>query len=227
MMVEVVAGHRGLVRVPQVKEGRAEHCAHPLQVVDLHVLTGLGPEVGASERALEREGVEDIELSPHHHPPCRFLAAQNLEAAVGEGEAVRVLPEQTREDPLAELEVLRALALVVAAVDEHVLLPRVPVQVAVHGNLALLRQVLEQHLGEEDGGMERARGVEPLAVEVLAGEGAAVVAVDDAVRVQHGDDLEDKVVPENLGIERRTWGWGEEETKGKGRRNNLGAGGEE
>ena len=41
-------------------------------------------------------------------------------------------------------------------------------------------------------------GTDPLTVEVLADQGAPVVAHDDSVRVQHGDDLEDIRVSEEL-----------------------------
>ena len=78
---------------------------------------------------------------------------------------------------------------VLAAVHEDVELPGVRVQVAVEGDAALLLQLADHLLDVEDRreGLLDHRLVLP--VEVAAGEGAAGVAHDDAVGVDHGDDL--------------------------------------
>ena len=48
--------------------------------------------------------------------------------------------------------------------------------------------------------MQKARRVGPSAVEVAAGEVAAVVADDDAVWVEHGHNFENERVAKQLGL---------------------------
>ena len=99
----------------------------------------------------------------------------------------RILVKHEGEYLLAE--VLLAVLPVLAAVHEDVELPGVRVQVAVEGDAALLLQ-LAYHLLDV---VDRREGLLDhrlvLPVEVAAGEGAPRVAHDDAVGVQHRDDL--------------------------------------
>jgi hypothetical protein len=44
-----------------------------------------------------------------------------------------------------------------------------------------------------DGGVEGGRGFQVTPIQVVPGKAAAVVAIDDAIRVQHWHNLEDKV----------------------------------
>ena len=46
--------------------------------------------------------------------------------------------------------------------------------------------------------------IDPASVEIYAGQVASRVAVDDAIWVEHRNDLENKVVPEYLGVQRWT-----------------------
>ena len=55
-----------------------------------------------------------------------------------------------------------------------------------------------EELGVEDGRVEELGGVLPATVEVHAQDVAAVVALDDTVGVQHGDQLEDEAFAEGL-----------------------------
>ena len=52
------------------------------------------------------------------------------------------------------------------------------------------------HLDVKNRGVEFFVGFDPLAVQVNTGKVAPSVAVDDAIWVKHGDDLEYKVVTE-------------------------------
>jgi len=65
---------------------------------------------------------------------------------------------------------------------------------AEEDELAVLAQSLHHLLGVPHRRRQPLRRVLPHAVEVQPGERAAVVADDDAVGVEHGDDLEDEVV---------------------------------
>ena len=95
--------------------------------------------------------------------------------------------EQAREDALAQpIGAFERLA----AVREDVALTRVAVQVAEEEQLIGAREALHQPLEREDGRHVLLVRVRPLAVEVDADSRAAVVAEDDAVGVEHRDDLE-------------------------------------
>lgn len=52
--------------------------------------------------------------------------------------------------------------------------------------------VLEQALGVVDGGVEPGAGVVPPPVQILCCCGTSVASIDDPVRIQHGDYLEDE-----------------------------------
>lgn len=72
-------------------------------------------------------------------------------------------------------------------------------KVAVHLNLTAFKR-LADHLFDGVWLREQlGRRVLVLPVEIVAGQAAAVVANDDAVRVQHRDHLEDIARPEHLG----------------------------
>jgi len=47
-----------------------------------------------------------------------------------------------------------------------------------------------------DGGVEGGRGFQVAPIQVVPGEAAAVVAIDDAIHVEHWHNLEDKVGPQ-------------------------------
>ena len=59
---------------------------------------------------------------------------------------------------------------------------------------------LQQLLGVVNLWVQQLRGVRPSAVQVSANEVASVVAIDDTVWVEHGDDLKDELVSEHLGL---------------------------
>ena len=70
------------------------------------------------------------------------------------------------------------------------------VQVTVENTLPLCVRIPHHHLGVEDGWMEESVGLHPLPVQIDAEETASIVPIDDAITVQHRDDLEDEVVPQ-------------------------------
>jgi len=76
-----------------------------------------------------------------------------------------------------------------------------PVEIAEHHKLAFLMHVLNQLLAVIDRRLKCFRRKFPAPVEVATRQRASVVAVDNTVRVQHGNNLEHKVVPEDLSIE--------------------------
>mmetsp|Transcript_73066 Transcript_73066/g.161638 ORF Transcript_73066/g.161638 Transcript_73066/m.161638 type:complete len:296 (-) Transcript_73066:884-1771(-) len=73
--------------------------------------------------------------------------------------------------------------------------------VDIEYHLAVVQQVSEHALRKEDRRVQLPTGVAPQAVQVLPGQGATVVSNDDAVRVQHGYDLEDEVVAQDPGVQ--------------------------
>lgn len=88
---------------------------------------------------------------------------------------------------------------VVAAVHEDVLAATMTVEVAEQTELTLLSELKHHLLTRVDGRMEDFRWGFPTAVEVAAGQRAAVVTVNHAIRVQHWYNLKHKVLPQQLG----------------------------
>lgn len=109
-----------------------------------------------------------------------------------------VLVQHEREYLLGE-PAREAGPLALAAVDEDVVLARVGVQVAVHGDAALLHQPAYHELRVPDRGIALAHHRPILPVQVLARQGATIVADYHAVRVQHWHQLEDEALAELLG----------------------------
>ena len=73
------------------------------------------------------------------------------------------------------------------------------VQVDVPHELAPVEVLPHNPLRCEDGGVRRGVGAEVDAVEVHAKRVGAIVAVGDAVWVEHGDQLEDEALAQPLG----------------------------
>mmetsp|Transcript_8880 Transcript_8880/g.21640 ORF Transcript_8880/g.21640 Transcript_8880/m.21640 type:complete len:241 (-) Transcript_8880:1379-2101(-) len=130
----------------------------------------------------------DPPRAPLRLPPAAEAAVRVAELRRQHGEDLRVHPDGVK--PVVRRRVGRA------AVGEEGGLPTVPVQVEVQNELLL--QLEEDSLQLIHRLVQDRVGKPPLAVQVDAGEGTAVIAGDDAVRVQHGHDLEDEVAPEHL-----------------------------
>lgn len=107
---------------------------------------------------------------------------------------ITVFVEQEREDSLLQ----SVGPLVGASVHEQVLAPRVAVDVAVEEDVTTLQRLPHHHLGGAVLWELLHAGRDPLSVEVHAAQGSSVVSDDDAVGVEHRDDLEDEVVSEVL-----------------------------
>mmetsp|Transcript_42437 Transcript_42437/g.57969 ORF Transcript_42437/g.57969 Transcript_42437/m.57969 type:complete len:358 (+) Transcript_42437:94-1167(+) len=113
----------------------------------------------------------------------------------------RIPAEQLREDPhRAAVPRVRLVLLVVTPVHEHVHLPAVPVQVAVHNHIPHAFLGPDEVLRVEDGRVESPGWLLPLPVQVHPAQVAPVVSEEDAVGVQHRDDLEDEQAPQQGGF---------------------------
>lgn len=83
-----------------------------------------------------------------------------------------------------------------AAIHEHVLLPRVAMEVTVHHEASFVVQIFYQLFGIEHRWMQAFMRLLPAPVQIAAGEGASVVAINHTVGVEHRNDLEDVVLPQ-------------------------------
>ena len=104
-----------------------------------------------------------------------------------------------REHEWEDAALLR-LGLVVAAVHEHVLFSRVAVQVAVQENASLVVQIPYQLLGVVDRRVQVLVWGLPTPVEVTACQRASVIAVYNSIGVEHGYNLEDVLLAQQLGL---------------------------
>lgn len=74
------------------------------------------------------------------------------------------------------------------------------VHVTNKDDIPFLSKVLDELFGVLNGGVQNFGGHLPAAVEVSAEERAAIVAVDDAIGVQHGHYFDDKGFTEHVGF---------------------------
>ena len=105
--------------------------------------------------------------------------------------------QHQREDLLLQIPV--AVPPVLTAVHENIELPGVSVEVAVHSDGAFFHQLLDHHLGLMDGRKGFLDDILVLPVEISPGQITPSVPDDDAVRVQHRDNLEDESLPQSCG----------------------------
>lgn len=88
----------------------------------------------------------------------------------------------------------------VVAVHEDVLFATVSVQIQVQDDLSFLLELAYQSLDRCVLRVKSLIRIFPATVKVLPDQTTAIVSVNHAVRVQHRNDLENKVVPQHLGF---------------------------
>ena len=168
------------------------------------------------EGRLQRERIRHAEFAPHHHPRGALLALLHPEAALWERERLGVvfaeylrvdfIPELSRDgDGVAAVFVVHqrvARLGILAPVREDVLLATVAVHVAEEHRLTLLREFSYHRLGVPDGGVRAFVRFRPHAVQIRPGERTPIVAVDDAVGVEHRHNLEHEVVAQHFRVQR-------------------------
>jgi len=86
----------------------------------------------------------------------------------------------------------------VIAIHEYVSLCRVPMEITVEENISTFKCFLHHELCVIEDWVLFAAWSDPLSVQILAYQGAPIVADDDSVGVQHWYDLEDKCTTEKL-----------------------------
>lgn len=157
----------------------------------------------SAKARLTSEGVKKLELAPHDHAPSRLLGLLYGEGAPVETEVRAEAVVHHGEDLLSVAALLdhrhHRVIVIIAAVHEEVLLARMAVEVAVQVNFATLER-LSDHLFDGVALREElGTRVDVLAVQIVAGETAAVVANNNSVRVEHWHYFEDVAVTEDNG----------------------------
>jgi hypothetical protein len=163
-------------------------------VLDREVEVLVGSPGGSAEGRLESERVDQLELLPHNHSSRRFLGLLDLEVTVIEVEVIAVLVEEEGKDALLE----SVGTLVRAPVHEQVLASGVAVDIAIEEDVTTLKCLSHHHLGGAILWELLHTWRDPLSVEVHAAQGRSVVSDDDAIRIEHRNDLEHEVVSEIL-----------------------------
>ena len=163
--------------------------------------------VGSAERGFQSETVCDAQLFPDNDTSCRLLGLLNSKVAVREVENVAVLIYQTGEYLLFEA----VIKLSRVAIHEDVLLAGMSMDIAEQEDVPVLLKLLDHlqefkkilrayHLSVINGGMNLSLGVVPDSVEIHSCQVAASAPINDAIWVEHRDNLEHEVVSEDLGI---------------------------
>ena len=157
----------------------------------------VGPHVVAAEGTLDRVDGRALELVEERHPRGGLLGLLVAEAR-------EVVDEEGADLGHDEGEEARVLGLVrhVAAVHEDVFAPAMPVEVAENLQVPLLRELVAELLGGKNGWMKYLAGSFPSSIEITACQRASIITVNDSIRVEHGDDFENKVLSEVFGFDR-------------------------
>ena len=87
-----------------------------------------------------------------------------------------------------------------AAIHEYIALAAVAMHVTKEDDLIIPVARRDELFRKVDGRVEQARRIGPSSIEIAADHVAAIVADDDAIRVQHWDNLEDEGVPQQLSL---------------------------
>ena len=87
---------------------------------------------------------------------------------------------------------------IVAAVHKYVLLSGVAVKIAVKDHASLLVEVDNKFFRVVDRWMKPLMRSLPTSIEVTPCQGASVVTINDAIRIEHGYNLEDEFLAQHL-----------------------------
>ena len=113
-----------------------------------------------------------------------FSVLLNSEATIFEGKHWAVVFHQDRKNLLSFIWIFAT-----ASVDEDVLLPVVPVNVTAEPQLSFLLGLLDDVLGEEDRRVWFLRWFNPLTVQISTRQIASIVANNNPVNVEHGNNF--------------------------------------
>lgn len=103
----------------------------------------------------------------------------------------------TTEDKREKTSLLR-LALNVATIHENIFSARVSMKVAVNCQLSFFSKVDHELFCVVNSGVQRSGRSFPAAVQITAGQRAAIVAVDHAVGVEHWNYFENEVLAQQF-----------------------------
>jgi hypothetical protein len=131
-------------------------------------------------------------LSYIHTHKCARQAYLEITVIVRKHEGVVV--QQIREDSLLEPHARRFRR---APIHKHVDLSRMPMYVTKKCHIPRSPDGFQHLFDRQDGRVQHPVRATPLPVQILPGHGAPVVAVNNSVRVQHGDDFEYEIVAQD------------------------------
>jgi hypothetical protein len=179
-----------------------ELLAHATVVLLAELLRVILTSVVAIEAVFQRERMRDLELLPSHDSASANLVWLDLEPAVANVEHVRLLSEDTRQQPDNCPTQEATIGSSVAPVEEGVLLFGVPVDVAVYPNLAALTlgDQFEQLLRVVDLWLKFCVRIDPLSIQIHPCNAVSVVTANNAVRVQAGNQNKRVKFSEKLGF---------------------------
>lgn len=173
-------------------QGPAEIFTHVEQHLYIEVEALVHALRGTAETCLARKGVDYLVLAEHDDSARRLLGFLDRERAALEAEVRAEAVVHHGEYLLAVPPLLdhRHRRIVVAPVHEYVLLPGVPVEIAVQIDLAAFERLLYHLLYRVAFREEFRTRVEVLPVQVVTRQATPIVADDDAIRVEHRHYLE-------------------------------------
>jgi len=150
--------------------------------------------LGSTKGSLHSVNVRNLEHTPQSDARSRLLVPLDLEA----GEVVREVVGREFGDNKGKDARLFWNLHVGVTIHENVFASRVTVEITVEGERPLVGELLGHVLQVPD------RGVQVLvwpfvpSVQVASSQGTPVVSVDHTIGIEHGDDLEDVVLPQDL-----------------------------
>jgi hypothetical protein len=154
------------------------------------------------ECRLEGVRIDNVELLKHDEACSGFFVLLVGKLAIVEAEQFVFLSQEVGQhfDQVVVLVLIDLGLSADAAVHEDVSFPTVPVHVAEQNHLVLAMVCRDELFSIVNSRMYEPRWVGPPTIQISSNEIASIISNNDTIRIKHGDDLEYKGIPQQLGI---------------------------
>ena len=152
-----------------------------------------GTFISSTEASLKSKDTWNLELTEECHPCCGFLWSVHAESAVFERKEVEKLAHDEREYSSRMWSILEIIS-----VHEKAFATRVTMQVATEYHLTFAIEFPNHSFYVPIDRVKILRWNLPAPIQILTGEWASVVTVDDTIWIEHRHNFEDKIFSQGL-----------------------------
>jgi len=153
--------------------------------------------ISTTEGCLQRKGIRNAELFPDCDTGGRFLSFLDNEWAITKVENVAILIHERREDPLFESVIDSAWV----SIHKDVFLPRVTMQITDQEYVTVLLEFFNHIFHVVDRRLNFLAWFNPTAIQIETRQITPRVTINNAINVEHRDDLKNKVISQDLSIQ--------------------------